>query len=173
MQTASAQNTRLFEDRRRYSAECSDSVTARSIFKPPDFNSLAIFVLEFWRSIMSSSGLLRCIIFSWSSLTSECGSLALYQRTCQVQKIDFRLFSLLREGWFAISNGPGRQMPRSPNIPSSCLTTWSLRKMLPKSSFGLSCAHAEPRILDQGCVARVQLIDECDATFEGREIETI
>jgi len=31
----------------------------------------------------------------------------------------------------------------------------------------------EPRILDQGCVARAQLIEECDAAFKGREIETI
>ena len=72
-----------------------------------------------------------------------------------------------------MSNGPGRQMPRNPNIPWNCLTTWSLRKVLPKPRFGLSSAHVEPRILDQGCVVRVQLIEECDAAFEGREIETI
>jgi hypothetical protein len=30
-----------------------------------------------------------------------------------------------------------------------------------------------PPFLDQGCVARVQLIEECDAVFEGREIEII
>ena len=48
-----------------------------------------------------------------------------------------------------------------------------LRKTLPKSSFGLSSAHVESRILDQGCVAKVQLIEECDAAFEGCGIETI
>ena len=44
--------------------------------------------------------------------------------------------------------------------------------MLSKLSVG-SSAHVEARILDQGRVARVQLIEACSVALEGREIEII
>jgi hypothetical protein len=104
-------------------------------------------------------------------LASERGSLGPYQRTRQVQKVDFGLSSLLRGD--CCSKGAGRQTPRSLNLPWSCVTIPSLRVMLQKSSVGLSSAHVEPRILDQCCVGKAQLTEPCDVALERREIEII
>ena len=71
-----------------------------------------------------------------------------------------------------------RAEPRTPNATKpkhsmELLNNVALEKDASEVKLWVEFRPVEPRILDQGCVARAQLIEECDAAFKGREIETI